>query len=78
MSVARVGKRGTLIIPAEIRKNNGIKEGDELIINVSETGVIYMIPKPKDFVMALKESGQGLWGDIDPVEYIRQERDSWD
>lgn len=78
MSVARIGKRGTLIIPAEIRKRNGIKEGDEFIINVSEAGVIYMIPKPRDFVRALRESGQGLWDDIDPVEYIRQERDTWD
>lgn len=78
MPVARVGKRGTLIIPAEIRRKNRIEEGDELLISVSESGVIYMIPRPKDYVQALREAGRGLWLSPDPVEYVRRERETWD
>lgn len=78
MSVAKLGKRGTLVIPSEVRKQSKIKEGDELLIDISEAGVIYIIQRPADFVAALKEAGRGLWKEQDPVEYVRKERQTWD
>ncbi len=78
MSVAKIGKRGTLVLPASIRKKHKIKEGDELIIDVSESGVIYLVPRPSDYVKALKEAGSGLWDTIGPVDYVRQEREKWE
>ncbi|MDD3024369.1 MAG: AbrB/MazE/SpoVT family DNA-binding domain-containing protein [Syntrophomonadaceae bacterium] len=75
MSVVKIGKRGTLVIPAEIRKQIKIKEGDEFLIDTSESGVMYIIRKPADFIEALKEAGQGIW--IDPVNYVRGERETW-
>ncbi len=78
MSVAKVGKRGALVLPAGIRKKCNIAEGDELIINACDSGVIYMVPRPHDYVKALKEAGNGLWSNEDPVSYIRKEREKWE
>lgn len=77
MSVARLGKRGVIVLPAEIRKRSKIPEGAELLVDISPSGVIYMMERPDDFVTALKEAGIGLWADIDPLEYVRQEREKW-
>lgn len=77
MSVVKIGKRGTLVVPAEIRKQIKIKEGDEFLIDTSESGVMYMIRRPANFIEALKEAGQGLWIDSDPVNYVRGERETW-
>lgn len=77
MSVVKIGKRGTLVISAEIRKQIKIKEADEFLIDTSESGVMYIIRRPANFIEALKEAGQGLWIDSDPVNYIRGERETW-
>ncbi len=78
MSVAKVGKRGTLVLPASIRKKYKINEGDELLIDISDSGVIYLVPRPHDYVKALKEAGNGLWMNENPVSYIRKEREKWE
>ncbi|MBC7074787.1 MAG: AbrB/MazE/SpoVT family DNA-binding domain-containing protein [Syntrophomonadaceae bacterium] len=77
MSVAKVGKRGVVVLPAELRKRMKINEGDELLIDISESGVIYMVQRPDDFVAALKNAGRGLWAEQDPVAYVREERETW-
>lgn len=77
MSVVRVGRRGAIVIPSEIRNRTGIEEGDELLVDVEENGIIYMMRRPKDFVAALRDSS-GVWRELDPLEYVREERKSWD
>jgi len=77
MSVAKLGKRGVVVLPAEIRKRSKIAEGAELLIDISPAGIIYIMERPDNFVAALKESGAGLWDNPDPLEYIRQERETW-
>ena len=42
----KVTRRGQTTIPAEFREKLGIKEGDELVVEATETGVLFkLIPK---------------------------------
>ena len=38
--VTRIGKRGTVVIPAELRRRLGLEEGSHVIIEESEDGVV--------------------------------------
>lgn len=38
--VAKVGKRGTIVIPAELRRRYGIEEGARVIVEESEDGLL--------------------------------------
>ena len=40
MALAKVGKRGSLVIPAEERRRAGIGEGDRVEVKFEEEGVI--------------------------------------
>jgi len=39
---ARVGSRGTIVIPKEVRERSGIKEGDVLEISVREEAIVLL------------------------------------
>jgi len=48
-SIVKVTRRGQTTIPAEFRQQFGIKEGDELIVEVTEKGILFKpIPKLED------------------------------
>ena len=40
MALAKVGRRGSLVIPAEERRRAGIGEGDRVEVKLEEEGVI--------------------------------------
>ena len=44
--VARVGKRGTVVIPAELRRSLGIAEGALLLAEAREGGVLFRLAAP--------------------------------
>ncbi|HHW13928.1 MAG TPA: AbrB/MazE/SpoVT family DNA-binding domain-containing protein [Firmicutes bacterium] len=78
MPVARIGKRGSMVLPASVRREVGVQEGDEMLIEVSERGTLHMMKKPKDFTAALRNLHKDIWEGLDPVEYVKEERTSWD
>ena len=78
MSVTKIGRRGTLVIPAEIRRKTGIKEGDDVLIEVGEHGTIHVMKRPTDFAGALRNLYADVWHGIDPVVYVKEERNSWE
>ncbi len=78
MATVRVGKRGILVLPVEIRKQIGLTEGDELIVEVDNYGGVHMIKKPKDYANFMRNLGKEVWRGIDPVEFVRRERESWE
>lgn len=78
MPVARIGKRGTMVLPASIRRKANIVEGDEMLIEMDERGTLHMMKKPKDFAAALRNLHRDIWKGIDPVQYVREERSSWE
>jgi len=40
METAKIGKRGTLVIPAKLRQRFALKEGDLLVTEVREDGIL--------------------------------------
>jgi len=78
MPVSKVGKRGMMVIPSEIRRKASIQEGDEVLVEVDERGTIHIMKRPRDFSAALKNLHSDIWRGIDPVQYVREERDSWE
>jgi AbrB family looped-hinge helix DNA binding protein len=47
--IVKITRKGQTTIPAKIRQQLGIKEGDELVVEVVEQGVVFKrIPKMED------------------------------
>jgi AbrB family looped-hinge helix DNA binding protein len=40
METSRVGKRGTIVVPVKLRKRFGLKEGDLLVTEEREDGIL--------------------------------------
>jgi AbrB family looped-hinge helix DNA binding protein len=48
-NIVKVTRRGQTTIPAEFREKLGIKEGDELLVEATEKGILFKpIPKLED------------------------------
>lgn len=64
----KVTRRGQTTIPLEFRQKFGIKEGDELMVEATEEGLLFkLIPK-------LEESA-GIYSKCGTVEEIKQKID---
>jgi len=46
MTLAKIGRRGSLVIPAEARRRAGIKEGDHVDVTVRESGLLLVKKVP--------------------------------
>ncbi len=58
MTLAKVGKRGTVVIPSKERKKAEIEEGDYVEITVRETGLILMRKAPSLKEIQIKMAGK--------------------
>jgi AbrB family looped-hinge helix DNA binding protein len=67
-TVVKVTRRGQTTIPAELRKEFGIKEGDELIVEATERGVLF---KP----IRRLEDCAGIYAKYGNVEEVKKEID---
>jgi len=67
-NVVKVTRRGQTTIPAELRQQLGIKEGDELLVEATEQGLLFkVIPKLEDMA--------GIDAKYGKVEEIKKEID---
>jgi antitoxin PrlF len=67
-NIVKITRKGQTTIPAEIREQLGIKEGDELAVEVIEQGVLFkLIPKIEDCA--------GIFAGHDDVAEIKKELD---
>jgi AbrB family looped-hinge helix DNA binding protein len=73
----KVNNKNQIILPASIRKHLRIKSGDHVFIEVRGNTVI-LTPEPRNHSKRLRGLHREMWDDIDPVEYVRRERDAWD
>lgn len=73
---AKVSSRNQIVIPAEARKELGIKPGDYLLIAVRD-GYMFIMPEPDNIASHLRGLHKEIWADVDVEEYINQERDAW-
>ncbi|MEM2896832.1 MAG: AbrB/MazE/SpoVT family DNA-binding domain-containing protein [Candidatus Bathyarchaeia archaeon] len=65
-AVVKVTRRGQTTIPIKFRKKFGIKEGNELLVELAENGMVFMvIPKIEELA--------GVDAKYGKVEEIKQE-----
>lgn len=72
----KVSSRNQIAVPAEVRKELGIKPGDRLLVTVRD-GQIIMTREPDDWIEHTRGLGHEIWDDVDPVEYVHSEREAW-
>lgn len=70
----RLGERGRLVLPAELRRRAGLREGEELLLIYAD-GVLRLATRAE-----LAKAGRGMFSDLTPdrdlvAELIRQRRD---
>lgn len=65
-NIVKVTRRGQTTIPAEFREKLGIKEGDELIVEATEKGILF---KP----IRKLEDCAGIYAKYGKVEEIKKE-----
>lgn len=67
-NVVKVTRRGQTTIPAELRQKLGIREGDELMVEATEQGLLFkVIPKLEEMA--------GIDAKYGKVEEIKKEID---
>ena len=72
-NVVKVTRRGQTTIPIEIRERCGIKEGDRLLVEVTEKGILFK-PIPKLLDMAGFMAGHGTPEEIKKeIDKLREE-----
>lgn len=74
MSVAKISSKNQVVIPKEAREVLRVKGGDEVIF-VTRQGGVYLLPKPKSFVEALRGRARGKLRY--PKNYLKKEHASW-
>lgn len=76
MTKAKVSSKYQIVIPKKIREKTNIKKGDVVKIIPMKDGV-YITTEPENWTEYGRGLGKEIWKDIDPLEYIRKERESW-
>ena len=72
-SIVKVTRRGQTTIPVEIREQCGIKEGDKLLVQLTEKGILFK-PIPKLLDMAGIDAGYGTPEEIKKeIDKLREE-----
>jgi len=66
--VVKVTRRGQTTIPAEFRQKLGIKEGDKLLVEATEQGVLFKL-------IRRLEDCAGIYAKYGKVEEIKKEID---
>ena len=77
--ISKIEENLITTIPDEIIKKAGLKAGDQIIWYYDEMkNQIIVISKPISFTKAMRGLGKDVWDNIDPVEYICEERAGWE
>lgn len=73
----KVGQRAQVVIPAELRRRMGVKDGDVLHAELDERGRLVLEKVEADPVRRLLRAGTGLYDGLDGVDYQRAMRQEW-
>jgi AbrB family looped-hinge helix DNA binding protein len=77
MQRVKVSRKNQIAVPSEVRKKLGIQAGDVLTVDIRD-GEIVLRKDPESWADRFYGLHKEIWEGIDPMEYIRQERASWD
>jgi len=72
----KVSNRFQIAVPAEARRKLGIQRGDHLLVDVRD-GSILLLPEPANYRQHLRGLHREVWADVEPQDYVRQEREAW-
>jgi AbrB family looped-hinge helix DNA binding protein len=72
----KVSKKHQIAVPSEVRKQLGIKSGDELLVEV-RGGYAVLLPEPHNYSQHLRGLHREVWEGVDPQDYVRREREAW-
>jgi AbrB family looped-hinge helix DNA binding protein len=75
-SIVKMSSKHQIVIPKEVRQALKLQPGDHLLCRI-EGDEILLRPKPKSYAKFLRGLHKDVWKDVDAVEYIKQERKSW-
>jgi AbrB family looped-hinge helix DNA binding protein len=72
-AVTRIGKRGTLVIPAKLRRVFGLEEGSEVIAEETEEGILIRpaITLPLELYSVERKAEFLLSNAVDAEDYAR-------
>lgn len=72
-AVTRIGKRGTLVIPAKLRRLFGLEEGSEVIAEETEDGILIRpaVTLPLELYSAERKAEFLLSNAVDAEDYAR-------
>lgn len=76
MSTTTITQKYQVVIPKLIRDEAKLKEGQKLHV-YTIGGSVVLSPTPKSFAEKMSGLGKEIWKNVDPLEYIRKERASW-
>ncbi len=70
--IARMGKRGTLVIPAALRRQFGLTEGCEILADATEEGILLRpaMTLPLEVYSAERKAGFILSNAVDEADYL--------
>lgn len=67
-TMIKMGERGRVVIPAEARRNLGLEQGDDLLLEVTDGGELHLLP-----LAARVERLRGAWKDLAPGRSLADE-----
>ncbi len=73
---AQVSAKFQIVIPREVRETLKIEPHDAVIFLI-DGNEVFLRPRPKDFVTALRGLHKELWSD-DVDQWLKEERESWE
>jgi AbrB family looped-hinge helix DNA binding protein len=73
MTEVTISRKNQIVIPREAREALGAKPGDKLMVIV-RSGRILLLQKPKSYRSAIRGLAKGVY----PVDYLQEERKSWE
>lgn len=74
--VAQVSAKFQIVIPKEVREMLKLEPHDAVIFLI-DGDEVFLRPRPKDFVTALRGLHKELWSqNVD--EWLQEERDAWE
>lgn len=77
MERVKVSSKYQIAVPSTARKQLHIESGDYLFVDIRERSIM-LIPEPRSHSRELRGLYGEIWRDIDPMEYIDNERASWE
>ena len=79
VKMVRLGKKGQMVLPKEIRDALSLQEGDSLMIALQEEGSA-LLTTPERYAAVTKGMLKGTWGPAKKQieRYLKGERASWE